>query len=193
MAVPLTFFNPLCAPLSSLWLHNTFLFHHRDTQRFFTRTVIRPDPLTLTPSFILKQSLIHGIIQVYCSITHPSGAPTPNRAATQTSYLEEVRMNKKVTYWIELSDYDIETAAAMLISKRYLYVGFMAHQAIEKILKAYFVKSNKETAPFSHSLSYIAKQSENFDLFSEEQKDLIDMLEPLNIEARYPSHKKQLF
>lgn len=102
-------------------------------------------------------------------------------------------MNKKVTYWIELSDYDIETAAAMLISKRYLYVGFMAHQAIEKILKAYFVKSNKETAPFSHSLSYIAKQSEIFDLFSEEQKDLIDMLEPLNIEARYPSHKKQLF
>lgn len=102
-------------------------------------------------------------------------------------------MNKKVTYWIELSDYDIETAAAMLISKRYLYVGFMAHQAIEKILKAYFVKSNKETAPFSHSLSYIAKQSEIFDLFSEEQKDLIDILEPLNIEARYPSHKKQLF
>lgn len=102
-------------------------------------------------------------------------------------------MNKKVTYWIELSDYDIETAAAMLISKRYLYVGFMAHLAIEKILKAYFVKSNKETAPFSHSLSYIAKQSEIFDLFSEEQKDLIDMLEPLNIEARYPSHKKQLF
>jgi HEPN domain-containing protein len=102
-------------------------------------------------------------------------------------------MNKKVTYWIELSDYDIETAAAMLISKRYLYVSFMAHQAIEKILKAYFVKSNKETAPFSHSLSYIAKQSEIFDLFSEEQKDLIDMLEPLNIEARYPSHKKQLF
>ena len=48
-------------------------------------------------------------------------------------------MNEKMKYWTELSDYDMKTAEAMLQSKRYLYVGFMAHQAIEKILKAYFV------------------------------------------------------
>jgi len=46
-------------------------------------------------------------------------------------------MSDKVKYWIELSDYDIDTAYALLKSKRYLYVGFMAHQSIEKILKAY--------------------------------------------------------
>jgi len=45
-------------------------------------------------------------------------------------------MGNKVTYWVELSDYDMKTAEAMLKSERYLYVGFMAHQAIEKILKA---------------------------------------------------------
>ena len=44
-------------------------------------------------------------------------------------------MNKKISYWVELSDYDIGTAEALLESGRYLYVGFMAHQAIEKILK----------------------------------------------------------
>ncbi|GAB1450544.1 hypothetical protein MASR2M47_06000 [Draconibacterium sp.] len=47
-------------------------------------------------------------------------------------------MNDKVKYWLELSEYDFETAEAMLSSKRYLYVGFMCHQTIEKILKAYF-------------------------------------------------------
>ena len=91
-----------------------------------------------------------------------------------------------------MSEYDIKTAEAMLQSKRYLYVGFMAHQAIEKILKAYFVNVTDETAPFSHSLSFLAKRSDIHKSFSEEQKDFIDLLEPMNIEARYPTHKKQL-
>jgi hypothetical protein len=34
-------------------------------------------------------------------------------------------MEEKVKYWIELSDYDLETAEAMLKSKRFLYVGLM--------------------------------------------------------------------
>lgn len=101
-------------------------------------------------------------------------------------------MNKKVVYWVALSEYDIDTASAMLTTKRYLYVGFMAHQAIEKILKAYFVKVNDEVAPFSHSLSYIAKKACLYQNFSEKQKEFLDQLEPLNIEARYPSHKEQL-
>ena len=101
-------------------------------------------------------------------------------------------MISNVAYWIELSDYDIKTAEAMLQSKRYLYVGFMAHQAIEKILKAYFVDVKGETAPFSHSLSFLAKESDIYKNFSEEQKDFIDLLEPMNIEARYPTNKEQL-
>ncbi len=101
-------------------------------------------------------------------------------------------MSDQIGYWKELSDYDIETADAMLKSKRYLYLGFMCHQSIEKILKAYFVKVNGITAPFSHSLSYIAKEAEIYDLFSEDQQKLIDMLEPMNIECRYPTHKEQL-
>jgi len=102
-------------------------------------------------------------------------------------------MNEKISYWIELSDYDLDTAEALLANGRYLYVGFMSHQAIEKILKAYFVSVKNETAPFSHSLSYLAKKSGIFEKFLEEQIDFIDMLEPLNIETRYPSHKEELF
>jgi hypothetical protein len=54
-------------------------------------------------------------------------------------------MNDKIKYWLELSDYDFNTAKAMLNSKRFLYVGFMCHQ-----------------------------------------------IEPLNIEAGYPSRKEGL-
>ena len=51
---------------------------------------------------------------------------------------EEIQcyMKDKVTYWGEMSDYDFNTAGAMLETKRYLYVGFMCHQTIEKVLKA---------------------------------------------------------
>ena len=101
-------------------------------------------------------------------------------------------MTDQINYWRELSDYDIETADAMQKSKRYLYVGFMSHQSIEKILKAYFVKMNSESAPFSHSLSYIAKKAKIYEHFTEDQKRFLDMLEPMNIECRYPTHKEQL-
>ena len=101
-------------------------------------------------------------------------------------------MNKKISYWVDLAVYDLETASAMLDSKRYLYVGSMAHQTIEKILKAYFVKIVKSTPPFTHNLSSLAKQSTISKSFSEDQLDFLDILEPLNIEARYPTHKEQL-
>ncbi|MDP2890625.1 MAG: HEPN domain-containing protein [Bacteroidota bacterium] len=101
-------------------------------------------------------------------------------------------MNDTITYWVELSDYDLETAEAMLRSKRYLYVGFMCHQTIEKIFKAYYTKLCSEIAPYSHSLSYIAKKGAFYDEFTEDLKEFIDQIEPLNIEARYPSHKERL-
>ena len=43
----------------------------------------------------------------------------------------------KVQYWIDIAEYDMETASAMLQTGRYLYVGFMCHQTMEKILKAH--------------------------------------------------------
>ncbi|MDD4108880.1 MAG: HEPN domain-containing protein [Prolixibacteraceae bacterium] len=67
-------------------------------------------------------------------------------------------MEKQIKYWIDLSDYDLETAEAMLSGRRYLYVGFMCHQTIEKAFKDYFSKLKSETAPYSHSLSYLAKR-----------------------------------
>ena len=41
----------------------------------------------------------------------------------------------KRDYWLDNTDYDLQTAKAMLGIKCYLYVGFMCHQTIEKALK----------------------------------------------------------
>lgn len=87
----------------------------------------------------------------------------------------------------------METAKVMLKSKRYLYVGFMCNQVIEKILKAYYVKQIGEQPPYTHKLIRLAEESNIYKLMSEEQKDFLDIISPLNIEARYPTQKQELF
>lgn len=105
----------------------------------------------------------------------------------------KMNINEKVEYWLELSDYDFETAEAMLNSQRFLYVGFMCHQSVEKMLKAVFVKKFEEIPPFTHSLSQLLKNLDFENIMSEKQLGIIDKLEPLNIETRYPTYKEELF
>lgn len=101
-------------------------------------------------------------------------------------------MTEKVTYWLDMAQYDLETARVMLGGQRYLYVGFMCHQVIEKALKAYYVSVKKGNPPFTHNLNYLAQQSEVYGKISEDQKDFLDLLAPLNVEARYPTHKERI-
>lgn len=77
-------------------------------------------------------------------------------------------------------------------SKRYLYVGFMCHQVMEKALKAYYVKIMDSNPPYTHNLTLLAEKSGIYDELTNEQKDFLDFLEPLNIEARYPTTKERL-
>jgi HEPN domain-containing protein len=100
---------------------------------------------------------------------------------------------EKINYWTELSEYDLLTAEAMLETKRYLYVGFMCHQSIEKLLKAVFVKIHNKIPPFTHSLIDLAKQALIYEDFDAAQKDFLDYLQPLNVQARYPTDKERIF
>jgi hypothetical protein len=54
----------------------------------------------------------------------------------------------RVDYWLRLADYDLATARALLTTRRYLYVGFMCHQVIEKTLKAAVVDRTSTVPPF---------------------------------------------
>jgi HEPN domain-containing protein len=100
----------------------------------------------------------------------------------------------KITYWLKIADYDLETAKAMLNSSRYLYVGFMCHQAIEKAFKAVISRdcAEGEFPPKIHDLLKLATRANLFDVLTEEQKDFIDSLNPLNVEARYPEYKDEI-
>lgn len=100
-------------------------------------------------------------------------------------------MNDKAKYWLELADYDIETARVMLQTGRYLYVGFMCHQTTEKAFKA-VIAGHNAMPPKIHGLMKLAQLGKVYDAMNDEQKDLLDTLDPLNVATRYPEQKAKL-
>jgi len=100
-------------------------------------------------------------------------------------------MNSKTQYWADLADYDIETAKAMLQTGRYLYVGFMCHQTIEKALKA-TIAMEDILPPKTHGLMKLAQLGGIYQTMNEDQRDFLDTLDPLNVATRYPEQKDNL-
>jgi HEPN domain-containing protein len=95
-------------------------------------------------------------------------------------------------YWMEMATYDLETARAMLRTERLLYVGFMAHQAVEKALKAHHWRARRAEPPYTHDLWKLIKTSGLTIEGDDWKAELVDELQPLNIEARYPRDKETL-
>jgi HEPN domain-containing protein len=99
----------------------------------------------------------------------------------------------RIEYWIEIADYDLKTAKAMLDTKRYLYVGFMCHQVVEKILKALYTKLKNDTPPYTHNLNKLADSCELLKELNKEQLAFLDFMNPMNIQTRYPSYKDKVY
>jgi HEPN domain-containing protein len=70
----------------------------------------------------------------------------------------------------------------------------MCHQANEKALKAVISRDCEEWEfpPKIHNLIKLADRAGLYDKMTEQQKDFITDFNPLNIEARYPEHRKRI-
>ncbi len=68
----------------------------------------------------------------------------------------------------------------------------MCHQSVEKALKACHWFSFQSDPEYTHSLSRLARKAGLLPEFSKENSGFLDKLEPLNIEARYPTDSAQL-
>ncbi len=76
-------------------------------------------------------------------------------------------------------------------SKDYHWSLFIGHLALEKLLKAYYVKKKDSHVPLIHDLYRIAEQAELF--LNDEQKDFLDEVTRFNISARYPDYKQKFY
>ncbi len=99
-------------------------------------------------------------------------------------------MNKAAVEWVKISEYDLQTAEAMLNSGRYLYVVFMCQQAIEKILKAIYSDKKNELPPRTHNLLYLVDVL-NLNIL-ESDKILLSQLNQFYLESRYPDEQGKL-
>jgi HEPN domain-containing protein len=66
-------------------------------------------------------------------------------------------MRPETKNWMDSSEYDFTTAEHMLQTSRYIYVVFMCHLAIEKLLKAILHEVTGSLPPKTHDLIYLLK------------------------------------
>jgi HEPN domain-containing protein len=92
-------------------------------------------------------------------------------------------------YWLAEAEESLTVAGHLFDKNDYSYSLFFGHLAIEKLLKAAYVKNIDENVPRSHNLPKIAKAA-GLDVPDEMQDDLI-RITAFNIEARYPDYKRE--
>lgn len=94
-----------------------------------------------------------------------------------------------MNYWIKSSDKDYDVMLDLKEKNRNTYCLFFGQLLIEKLLKAYYAKINKNApyAPKTHELSYLANKM-NMEL-TERQEDLFETISDFNMEARYGDYK----
>ncbi|MBI2252373.1 MAG: HEPN domain-containing protein [Armatimonadetes bacterium] len=76
-------------------------------------------------------------------------------------------------------------------NKDYHWALFLGHLVLEKLLKAYYVKTIDINPPFLHDLLRLAEKVNL--ILSEEQKDFLDLATTFNINSRYPDYKKAFY
>lgn len=101
-------------------------------------------------------------------------------------------MKDKVFVWLEISEDDIETAIACFKSKRYLWMMVTCQQAVEKMLKAFYLDKKEITPPKVHDLTIIAEKAELLSECSNETLKLFDILTEYYFGTRYPNKRIKL-
>ncbi|MFH1097435.1 MAG: HEPN domain-containing protein [Candidatus Desantisbacteria bacterium] len=102
-------------------------------------------------------------------------------------------MTKKelIEYWVGSSDIDFKTMENLVKSTDYLWALFIGHLIIEKLLKAYYVKTVDDNPPWIHQLLRLAEKTDL--LLTEEQKDTLLRITTFNINVRYPDYKYEFY
>jgi HEPN domain-containing protein len=99
-------------------------------------------------------------------------------------------MLEETKNWLEMVNYDLDTARQMFNTKRYIYVIFMCHLAIEKALKAIVCEETKKFPPKTHDLIFLTRQGKVE--FTEDLLNYIGKINNVAIITRYPEDLSKL-
>lgn len=100
-------------------------------------------------------------------------------------------MNRVARNWLATANYDLQTADAMYKAGRYLYVVFMCHLAIEKMLKAILSqKYPTDFPPKIHNLIQLVQRTEIN--LPDPLKDFFQRIDNVSVATRYPEDLRML-
>lgn len=91
--------------------------------------------------------------------------------------------------WLDIVNEDLSVAELLFNNGHWLYTGFMCHQVIEKSLKAYWCTCRDDDPPYLHDHRKIAQGCGLYTKMDDEQKDFLEGIKQMNIEARYQETK----
>lgn len=97
-----------------------------------------------------------------------------------------------IKYWVTTAEADLDAMESVFMAGRYDWSLFIGHLALEKILKAVWVKNNEsDIPPKIHNLKKIADEA-NYSLTAEEALLLLE-INDFNLEVRYPDYKYDFY
>ncbi len=103
-------------------------------------------------------------------------------------------MNKQdhIKYWIESSKLDLASMKNIFSSGNYDWALFIGHLALEKVLKALWVKNNETNfPPKTHNLLKIAEDAKY--ILSDSDELFLNRVNGFQLATRYPDYKFEFF
>ncbi len=97
-----------------------------------------------------------------------------------------------IKYWIKTSEDDLSFMEGVFVAGKYDWALFIGHIALEKILKAAWIKNNESNIPIrTHNLLKLAEEAKLE--FKEEDILILNRVTNFNLETRYPDYKMEFF
>jgi len=93
-----------------------------------------------------------------------------------------------IKQWLNNAKEDLKSAEVMLKARRYTWCAFICQQALEKYLKAGYVKKENKIPPYIHKLERLC-QILNLDPPDNILNSIIE-IDKYYIVTRYPAYKK---
>jgi HEPN domain-containing protein len=95
-----------------------------------------------------------------------------------------IDIGKQIAYWRDGAKEDMEVARELIARRRDRHGLFLAHLALEKVLKAHVCRQTQDLAPRIHSLVRLAELASI--KTNKEQLDTLAEINAFNLEGRYP-------
>ena len=93
-------------------------------------------------------------------------------------------MKQTTLNWLRGTEYDVQTAESLFKARRYIYVIFMCHMAVEKLLKAVVAESSPVLPPRTHNLYRLLELGHI--TLAVVHEELVAKLNAMSVVTRYP-------